>query len=195
MSVYDSELRKLAKRANQRMVRLEKAGLNTPAYLQAQAILEMMGRKSATAKGRRFSETGTGTVNEIRQQKAALERFLNARTSTVSGTESMKKEIYNTANKNYNLEEAGISEEDYFELWENLPDEAERKYYAAYYIEVLEAYQMKLDEGEIKRENELSITDMLRMMEGSKNYKEALASIGLSVQDVKRTRKKLENKL
>ena len=195
MSVYDSELRKLAKRANQRMVRLEKARLNTPAYLQAQAILEMMGRKSATAKGRRFSETGTGTVNEIRQQKAALERFLNARTSTVSGTESMKKEIYNTANKNYNLEEAGISEEDYFELWENLPDEAERKYYAAYYIEVLEAYQMKLDEGEIKRENELSITDMLRMMEGSKNYKEALASIGLSVQDVKRTRKKLENKL
>lgn len=195
MARFDSELRKMAKRANQRMVRLEKAGMNTPALMQAQAILEMMGRKSTTAKGRRFSETGRGTENEIRQQKAAIERFLNARTSTVSGTQSMKREIYNTANKNYNLEEAGISEEDYFELWENLPDEAERKYYAAYYIEVLEAYQMKLDEGEIKRENELTITDMLRMMEGSKNYKEALASIGLTVQDVKRTRKKLENKL
>lgn len=195
MSRFDSELRKLAKRANQRMVRLEKAGMNTPALMQAQAILEMMGRKATTAKGRRFSETGRGTENEIRQQKAAIERFLNARTSTVSGTESMKHEIYNTANKNYNLKDAGISEEDYFELWENLPDEAERKYYAAYYIEVLEAYQMKLDEGEIKRENELTITDMLRMMEGSKNYKEALASIGLSVQDVKRTRRKLENKL
>lgn len=190
MSKFSAEVRALAKRANQRIVRLEKAGVNSPAYKAAQAQLEMMGRRSNKATGRRFSETGKGTENELRQQKAALENFLNQKTSTVSGYNKMQDEIYKSADKEYGLKDAGISKDDYFEMWQNLPDkEQDRMYYAAYYIQVLEAYEMKVQSGEIKNENALNITDIIRIMQGSENLKSALKEIGLTNVDLKKARK------
>ena len=41
---FSNELRKAAKRANQRMLELEKRGINSPAYIQAQSMLEMLGK-------------------------------------------------------------------------------------------------------------------------------------------------------
>lgn len=192
MSKFSAEVRALAKRANQRMVRLEKAGVNSPAYKAAQTQLEMMGRRSNKATGRRFSETGKGTENELRQQKAALERFLNQKTSTVSGYNKMQDEIYKTADKKYGLEKAGVSKEDYFELWDNLPDkEKDRMYYATFYIEVMEVYEMKKQKGEIRQENELTLTDIIRILDGSNNLKSALNEIGIKIGDVIENRERL----
>ena len=199
-SKLSAEVRRLAKRANQRMVELERHDLNTPAYKAAQATLEMMGRKSASAKGRRFSETGKGTYNELEQQKAELEKFLGHETSTVRGFKAMQDRIYETADKDGSLTASGISKDDYFELFDEMPDKvSDRLYYATFYVQVLQTYQMKIKEGGIvdengkviTEENALSITDMVRILQGTSNLKSALSEIGISVEDIKATRKRL----
>ena len=186
MIKYDAEIRRLAKRANQRMVEMESRGIKSPAYKAVQASLEMMGRRSDKAGGRRFSETGKGTENELRQMRAELEKFLNQQTSTVSGYRKYRKEVYKGADKEYHLSEAGISQEQFEELWEELPDrEQDRMYYAAYYIQIMETYEMKVKSGEIKKENALTVTDMIRILEGSTSLKEALTQLGISAQDIR----------
>lgn len=192
MIKYDAEIRRLAKRANQRLVEMEKHGYKSPAYRAVQASLEMMGRRSNKAKGRRFSETGKGTENELRQQLSELQKFLGQQTSTIRGYEKYRKDVYEGANKQYNLVGAGISQEDFEYLWEEIPDnEKDRKYYASFYIEVLEAYEMKVESGEIKEENRLTITDMIRILEGSKDLKSALREIGIDISDIADSREKL----
>lgn len=186
MIKYDAEIRRLAKRANQRMIEMESRGIKSPAYKAVQGALEMMGRRSDKAGARRFSETGKGTENELRQMKSELEKFLNQQTSTVSGYKKYRKEVYKGADKEYHLSEAGITQEQFEELWEELPDrEQDRMYYAAYYIQIMETYEMKVKSGEIKKENALTITDMVRILEGSTSLKEALTQLGISAQDIR----------
>ena len=192
MSKFSAEVRKLAKRANQRMVELEKHAINSPAYKAVQAALEMMGKRSTNAFGRRFSETGKGTENELRQQKAELEKFLNQKTSTVRGYKEYRKEVFDSADKKYGLTKSGISQDDYEQLWLELPDkEKDRMYYASFYIEVMEVYEMKMQSGQIKQENELTLTDIIRILEGSKNLKSALNEIGLKMGDIIENRERL----
>ena len=192
MIKYSAEVRKLAKRANQRMVEMEQHGYTSPAYKAVQASLEMMGRRSNKATGRRFSETGKGTENELRQQLSELQRFLNSKTSTVRGYKKYRNDVYKGADKEYNLKAAGISQEDFEYLWEELPDkEQDRKYYAAFYIEVMEVYEMKVQSGKIKEENRLNITDIIRILEGSTNLKSALKEIGIDISDVVENRQRL----
>lgn len=100
MIKYNAEIKRLAKRANQRMVEMEKHGYTSPAYKAVQASLEMMGRRSNKATGRRFSETGKGTENELRQQLAELQRFLGSKTSTVKGYKQYRKDVYEGQTKN-----------------------------------------------------------------------------------------------
>lgn len=199
-SKLGAEVRRLAKRANQRMVELERHNLNTPAYKAAQATLEMMGRKSVSAKGRRFSETGRGNYNELEQQKAELEKFLGHETSTVRGFKTMQDRIYATADKDGSLTAAGITKDEYFELFDEVPNKiSDRLYYATFYVQVLQTYQMKIKEGGIvdedgeviTEENALSITDLVRILQGTSNLKSALTEIGISVEDIKATRKRL----
>lgn len=192
MIKFSADVRRLAKRANQRMVELEQHAINSPAYKAVQAALEMMGRRSKTAFGRRFSETGKGTENELRQQKAELEKFLNQKTSTVRGYKEYRKNVFEGANKKYNLTEAGITQDDYERLWLELPDkEKDRMYYASFYVEVMEVYEMKRQSGQIKQENELMLTDIIRILEGSKNLKSALNEIGLKIGDIISNRERL----
>lgn len=186
MIKYDAEIRRLAKRANQRMVEMESRGMKSPAYNAAQSALEMMGRRSDKAAGRRFSETGKGTENELRQMRSELEKFLNQKTSTVRGYKEYRKTVYEGADKEYHLKEAGITQEQFEELWNELPDkEQDRMYYAAYYIQIMETYEMKVKSGEIKKENALTITDMIRILEGSTSLKDALTQLGISAQDIR----------
>ena len=187
---FDNELRKMAKRANQRMVELEKRGIKSPAYLKIQSMLEMLGKRSSSDRGRRFSETGKGTENELRQQRAILTSFFQNQTSTLSGYNKFLDNVYEGADRSLGLKEAGITKEQYLELFEALPnDEADRMYYATFYIEILEAYQMKIDEGKIKPENALTITDIIREIEGRKDYRTALKTIGLTIEDINKARK------
>lgn len=83
-----SVLRKLAKRANQRLVRLERAGQTQYAYGIAKKYLQDIGRN-------RFAETDKRIKNLTRSQltgeiNAAIE-FLTAKTSTLSGIKAVQK--------------------------------------------------------------------------------------------------------
>lgn len=83
-----SVLRQLAKRANQRLVRLERAGQTQYAYGIAKKYLQDIGRN-------RFAETEKRIKNLTRSQltseiNAAIE-FLTAKTSTLSGIKAVQK--------------------------------------------------------------------------------------------------------
>lgn len=83
-----SVLRQLAKRANQRLVRLERAGQTQYAYGIAKKYLRDIGRN-------RFAETDKRIKNLTRSQltgeiNAAIE-FLTAKTSTLSGIKAVQK--------------------------------------------------------------------------------------------------------
>lgn len=72
-------VRKAAKAANQRLVRLERAGHTKGMYKSAMANLEPMHRK-------RFKERPDKlTIAQLRREYAALRDFLSAQTSTVQG--------------------------------------------------------------------------------------------------------------
>lgn len=186
---FSAEYKKLAKRANQRMVRLEQKGIQSPAYNKVQALMEMAGIKKKSARGRRFSETGKYTdANELRKMMKIINSFLESKTSTKAGYLDYLDKIYQAANENYNLDSAGISKEDYLAIFEALPDkESERVFYASYYIEVVEAYQMK--KGQLKNENALSIEEIVNIMQESQNYKQALQNVGITVKDINKTKK------
>lgn len=194
MIKFSAEVRRLAKRANQRMVEMESHGFKSPAYKAVQARLEMMGRRSNTATGRRFSETGKGTENELRQQLAELQRFLGHETSTIKGYRKYRKDVYEGADKKYKLKEAGITQEEFEELWDAVPDkEKDRFHYAMFYYQIVETYELKVKKGEIKdkkgntitQENAMSITEIMRIVEGSKSLKSALQQIGITTKDMK----------
>lgn len=195
MSKYSAEIKRLAKRANQRMVEMESRNMKSPAYKAVQSALEMMGRRSDKAGGRRFSENGKGTENELRQMKKELERFLGHQTSTVKGYKEYRKNVYEGADKIYKLKDSGITQEQFEEMWENVPDkERDRFHYAVFYYQIMETYELKLKKGELRdkktgeiltNENALTITDLMRIVEGSENLKTALDEIGISIKDIK----------
>ena len=198
---FDKNLKRLAKKANRRMRELEAKGYNSPAYKAVQAQLEMMGVRKTTAKGRRFSESGKATdQNDLRQQLSVIEKFLNGKTSTRTGYEEYREKIYESASKSYDFEKYGISQSDYEELLESLPDEtSDRQYYISYYIEVMEAYTVKLERDkanadtfkEVERieENKLSIDEIVKIMDSAKDYKTALSNIGLTIKDINKIKK------
>lgn len=77
-----AEVRKLAKRANQRMVRIERweSDNSSYAYNNAQDYLESKGRN-------RFKENPTKmTESELQSELYRINKFLEAKTSTKSGT-------------------------------------------------------------------------------------------------------------
>ena len=92
--------RKYAKRANQRLLRLERAGLDYYAYDRAMLYLER------TRKTTRFSESKTfkGNKQALLRELDSLTTFLSSRTSTVAGQRSIEREkIKSFENKGYNV--------------------------------------------------------------------------------------------
>lgn len=84
-------VRKAAKAANQRLVRLERAGLTKGVYAMAMSRLEIGGNK-------RFKEqTKNLNIQQLRSEYAQLRDFLTAKSSTVAGQNNINKNRYNTA--------------------------------------------------------------------------------------------------
>ena len=191
---HSKELRLKAKRANQRMVRLEKGGMKSPAYLRIQGLMEQAGIKKKSAKGRRFPESGEYTdYNDLKKQLALIDRFLNMKTSTKKGYEEWRQNIYDSANQDGQLEAHGIDKETYLSIFEELPDDEEdRVFYASYYVEMVEAYQYKVSTGKIKRENAYTVAELIDKAQSSVNYKEALNKIGISLTDVKKVKRLIQ---
>lgn len=179
---YYSDLRAMAKRANQRMLRLERAGISSPAYQAAQSKLEILGRTSSGNRGRRFSETGRATYNEMEATKKVLEDFLNATTSTISGEVDFRKRVWNSANTNNQLDEAGITRKDWEEFWESMPSEKDRLYGSDQIVAIIRAYSQK--NGELQDEDKLTMEEIADKIQSSKNLKSAYRSLGITSKEV-----------
>lgn len=178
--IYDAEYRRLAKQANQRMVRLEQAGYKSPAYKAVQAKLQSLGRTSKKAAGRRFAESGKGTRNEIKAMKKALTDFLNSKTSTQKGYKDYRQAVLKGAQKKLDYKGQGLTDDEFLQIFEDLPDkEEDRIYYAAVVVETVSAAKKKF-----KKTNTFNIDEIVNILQESKDYKTALKEIGIELSDI-----------
>lgn len=167
--------RTLAKRANQRIVRLEAAGVDYGQYKLTQRYLQMQGRT-------RFSESPTysDNINILRREITEIQGFLTAKTSTISGIREIErkrqktfegkgihfenpKEFYDFLNsKDFeDLKKAGIASEQIVEEFTRLGNSANDYEYAAEAIaDALKAYR----EGAQKL-NEKSFSQYMKQLQ------------------------------
>lgn len=174
--IYNQTLRKLAKRANERIRQLERKEPSSPALKKVQAVLQYRGKQGKGTTGRRFSETGKGTRNEIMSMMKDITDFLNMKTSTVSGTRKLRKEVYQSADEEYGLSEYGITQDEYFEIWNELPDsERDRLFSSDRVIEIVQSVKQQ------KPENQYTISEIINEIQSSKSIKDAYKNLGLKM--------------
>lgn len=175
---FSNELRKKMKTANQRMRRLEEKGAASPAYRAIQGVLQMLG-VNGTATGRRFSETGKfRDANQARQMERIVNNFLGQQTSTVSGNKQYRRQVMKAAEERFNLSEAGISEEEYMQIWENLPDnENERLYGSDEIVNIVK--ELKRQGAVDQDESAMSIGDIVSQLQREGDLRSTLTDLGL----------------
>ena len=180
---FYGELRLMQKAANERMRQLEKRGIQSPAYMAAQAKLEVLGKQTKGNRGRRFSETGKATYNEMEIQKKILDEFLNQQTtSTVTGALKYQDEVWQSANKNNQLSQAGITRDEWLSFWESMPDKKDRLYGSSQIVAMVRAYKMK--NGKLEDENKMTMQEIADEIQSSKNLKAAYAHLGITTGEV-----------
>lgn len=180
------ELRLKAKAANERMRQLEKQGIKSPAYQAVQAKLEVLGKKTKGDRGRRFSETGRATYNEMEVLNKVLDEFLEAKTSKLAGAKEYERDVWETANKNNKLSDAGITRDDWLEFWRNMPDKKNRLYGSTQIVAIVRAYSMK--NGKLEDDDKMSVQEIADEIQNSKNLKSAYKALGLSYKEVNTAR-------
>lgn len=179
---FYNDLRLKEKAANERMRQLEKAGLNSPAYQAVQAKLEILGKQTKGDRGRRFSETGKATYNEMETLIKILDDFLyNYETSTLKGARQYERDVWDNANANNQLTDAGISRDDWLEFWKNMPDRKDRLYDSEHYVSMIRAYTIK--NGQLTDDNKLTMAEIAEEIEASKNLKDAYNRIGITYKE------------
>lgn len=105
-------IRSEGKRANTRLVALEQQQLQSIAYQYV--TNKMPNRESLTQKSKsghiKFQTTKIAKedINQLRQRAYAISNFLNAKTSTITGTKQMYSKAYNTLSKR--LAEKGLKQ-------------------------------------------------------------------------------------
>lgn len=99
--------KRLAKRADQRLVRLEKAssrseysGILTYSYRRAMQDIKAFGGQ----KAKRFNIKKPASIREAKMRIKALERFLESPTSTVAGVKKIYKKKAESLNKHYDMD-------------------------------------------------------------------------------------------
>lgn len=185
---YDSELRLLQKRANERMRQLEKQERKSPAYRAIQARLEMMGKETKGSRGRRFSETGRGSYNEREHEKKILQDFLNMRTSTTKGARSYYDDVWATANADNKLTASGISREQWFDFFESLPDNKKDRMFYSQQVKIFKSFMRK--NGHLVDEGKITVEEIAEAMQDAQKLDEvytnltALAGDNFTIKDV-----------
>ena len=181
------ELRLKEKAANERMRQLEKAGINSPAYQAVQAKLEVLGKQTKGNRGRRFSETGKATYNEMETLDKILNEFLyESKTSTLKGAREYHRDVWETANKNNQLAAAGISRDDWLKFWESMPDKKDRLYGSSQIVAMVRAYSMK--NGKLEDDDKMTMQEIAEEIQASKNLKDAYKKIGITYKDAQNAR-------
>lgn len=202
-----NEVRLLAKAANERMRQLEKSGVYSPAYEAVQAKLEAMGVKKTSRGGRRFSETGKGTFNQLEALRKVVNDFMSMKTSTPKKAAEVAEAIWQAADKGNKLSERNITKEQWGELWRTLPEKKkDRAYGSTVYVEILDTV-LRLQNEPIEKydfseysdedraryrdiiENKLSVDEIAKLIEESGDVKTAYANLGIKWVDVRETKK------
>ncbi len=184
---FYNELRLKEKAANERMRQLEKKGLYSPAYQSVQAQLEILGKQTKGNRGRRFSETGKATYNEAELLNKILDNFLYEQsTSTVKGAKEYQKDVWESANENNKLSEAGISRDDWLHFWESMPDKKDRMYGSSQIVAMMRAYSMK--NNKLDDQDKMSVEEIAEEIQNSKNLKSAYKALGLNYDEVSNAR-------
>ena len=198
MAYFSNEIRKLAKAANQRMLELEKRGYNSPALKSVYARLTALGREE-NAKGKlRFSETGKfSNKNEASKVEAVLRRFMNQKTSRLRGYKEYRKAVLSGLEKRFHYSEYGISDDEIEEFWRAMPDNEKDRLYGSEEPFIIVAQYKTAVADKIKRlekrgdtdaaskirENELSITDIVKRIHEKKSLTAALKAIDIKPTD------------
>ena len=179
---YSDEVRRLAKAANQRMVRLEKAGVKSPAYQSAQGILAAMGRRKGRAAGRRFSETGKGTEKELAQQEKMLRRFLEGqKTSGLSGAREWRRNVLDSAKERFPGLSDVLTDDEYLQIFERLPDEEKDRVYGS--EQTVRMVMTAVGKAK-KSDSAYDINDIIDKIQSASDLKTAMNSIGITWQDM-----------
>lgn len=151
--------RKLAKRANSRLLSLERAGIEYGAYAQAAHYLSQVvspGRKL------RFSEAAALPLKDLRQQLYEMERFLNAQTSTVGGVHKYQSQVYATAAARYNFDTGAISEADYLNFVSSQAFQVSKKQGYISSEELVEFFNYASSQGKTNTEIKQALNELNR---------------------------------
>ena len=204
---FYKELRLKEKAANERMRQLEKLDMNSPAYQAVQAKLEILGKQTKGNRGRRFSETGKATYNEMEILNKVLDEFLYGdTTSTVKGAREYWDDVWGTANKNAHLDEIGISRREWLDFWETMGDKKDRLYGSSQNVAIMRAFAIKKDANQkemqaLREKKRLTKKDQARLeqledldkmttqeiadeIQASRNLKDAYKKLGLTNSEV-----------
>lgn len=204
---FYKELRLKEKAANERMRQLEKLDMNSPAYQAVQAKLEVLGKQTKGNRGRRFSETGKATYNEMEILNKVLDEFLYGdTTSTVKGAREYWDDVWGTANTNARLDEIGISRREWLDFWESMGDKKDRLYGSSQNVAIMRAFAIKKDANQkemqaLREKKKLTKKDQQRLeqledldkmttqeiadeIQASRNLKDAYTKLGLSTSEV-----------
>lgn len=184
---YYKELRLKEKAANERMRQLEKLDMKSPAYQAVQAKLEVLGKSTKGNRGRRFSETGKATYNEMEILDKILNEFLyDDVTSTVAGAKEYWDDVWDTANKNAHLDEIGISRDEWLDFWDSMPDKKHRLYGSSQAVAIMRAYHIK--NAKLDDDDKMSMQEIVDEIQASKNLKDAYNKLGLTYKEVSAAR-------
>lgn len=184
---FYSDLRLKEKAANERMRQLEKAGLNSPAYQAVQAKLEVLGKRTKGDRGRRFSETGKASYNEMEILNKILDEFLyQHETSTLKGAKQYQDDVWQNANENNKLSDAGITREEWLNFWESMPDKKDRLYGSSQIVAMIRAYSIK--NAELEDDDKMSMSEIAEEIQASRNLKDAYRHLGITYTQAQKAR-------
>ena len=118
-----NELKKLSKRANQRLVRLERAfGKDTWASKKLRDRLNIEPLDAWTKTGR-VKVNKSMTITQMRATIKATQQFLNSKTSTIKGIKEVKKTTISNIAKSLGTDENELTEEEAESLYNLLSED------------------------------------------------------------------------
>lgn len=118
-----NELKKLSKRANQRLVRLERAfGKDTWASKRLRNKLDIESLQAWTRTGR-VKVNKSMTITQMKATIKATQQFLNSKTSRVKGVKEVRKTTISQIAKSLGTEEEELTDEEAETLYDLLSDD------------------------------------------------------------------------
>lgn len=180
------DIQRMAKVVNERMRQLEKRGIKSPAYRSLQAELEARGKRGTDNYGRRFSEGKMYTYADATSLRSLLTKALGRQTLSITGAKKYYDDVWAgaLANPTLKLKENGITREQWFDFWENMPSkEKDRTYGSEQNVKLLIEYTRK--HGKLGVDNAMTAEEIAAEIQASSSLKNAYDRLGITVKGKK----------